>query len=172
MQAARGAFALAGMALFALTACGGGDPDLVRIKSTSNGPDEFSVVPHKPLEMPPSLNDLPAPTPGGVNRTELDPRGDAIAALGGNPNARSASSTDAALLTAAARYGNEAAIRPELAVEDAEFRNENRGSLLERVFRNTTYYRVYDDQMLNPQAEAQRWQLQGTQTPAAPPVDQ
>ncbi len=173
MQAARGALALAGAAVLTLTACGGGDPNLIRLRATGDGPDAFSVVPQRPLEMPPSLNDLPTPTPGGVNRTEPNPQGDAIAALGGNPNAaRGIPAADAALLTATNRYGREEAIRPELAAQDEQFRRDNRGRLLDRALRNTTYYQAYGSETLNPQDEAEFWRQRGRQTPAAPPPGQ
>lgn len=163
----RAALAIAGATILALSACGGSDdPNLIRIRSTGSGPDEFSVVPQKPLVMPPSLSSLPAPAPGGVNRTEPNPRADAIAALGGNANAGRAG--DTALLAATGRYGTETGIRGELATQDQDFRANNRGRLLNRVFSNTTYYQAYGDELLNPQSEAQRWQGQGLRTPTAP----
>lgn len=165
----RAALALAGLAVLTLSACGGGsESDLVRLRSTGNGPDEFSVVPQKPLEMPPSLNVLPPPTPGGVNRTEPNPQAQAIVALGGNPNAGAAA--DTALLTATNRYGQQPGVRGDLAAEDQAFRDQNRGRLLNRVFSNTTYYQAYSDQTLDPRAEAERWRGQGLRTPAAPPA--
>lgn len=167
----RAALALAGAAFLGLSACGGsGDPNLIRLRATGNGPDEFSVVPQRPLEMPPSLNELPPPTPGGVNRTEPNPQAQAIVALGGNPNAGSAG--DRALLTATSRYGTEAAVRTDLAVEDQTFRENNRGRLLNRAFNNTTYYQAYSNETLSPQAEAERWRQQGLRTPVAPPAGQ
>ncbi|WP_435165730.1 DUF3035 domain-containing protein [Falsirhodobacter sp. 1013] len=165
----RAALAIAGAAFLTLSACGGSDdPNLIRLRATGNGPDEFSVVPQRPLEMPPSLNELPPPTPGGVNRTEPNPQGQAIVALGGNPNAGTAG--DRALLTATNRYGTQANVRGDLATDDQTFRDGNRGRLLNRVFSNTTYYQAYSDQTLDPRSEAARWQEQGLRTPAAPPA--
>ncbi|WP_128253193.1 DUF3035 domain-containing protein [Falsirhodobacter deserti] len=162
----RAALALAGGAFLMLSACGGDDPNLIRLRSAGNGPDEFSVVPQKPLQMPPSLNALPPPTPGGVNRTEPNPQAEAITALGGNPNAGAAG--DGALLAATGRYGTEAGVRGQLAAEDEAFRAGNRGRLLDRVLNNTTYYQAYGDELLDPQSETVRWRQQGRRTPAAP----
>lgn len=69
---------LATTAALTLTACtrGGGE-----------GPDEFAVMPVRPLEIPADLNRLPPPTPGGANRAEQAPLAEAVQALGGNPAA-------------------------------------------------------------------------------------
>lgn len=168
MQAAHGTFALA---ILMLSACGGGDPDLMRLRSSGDGPDAFSVVPQQPLEMPATLADLPTPTPGGTNRTDANPTGDAILALGGNPNAaRTAPAADGAIIASASRYGREADVRGTLAAQDTEFRRANPGRFLNRVFGNTTYYQTYEDQSLNQQTELERWRAGGRRTPAAPPV--
>ena len=37
--------------------------------ASDDGPEEFAIVPSKPLELPPDLAQLPAPTPGGANIT-------------------------------------------------------------------------------------------------------
>lgn len=168
MQAA-GALALAG--ILTLAACGGGDtPRLMKLRSTGNGPDAFSVVPSQPLQMPDTLSELPTPTPGGTNRTDPNPSADAIVALGGNPNAvRTSPAADAAIITAASRYGREG-VRAELATEDVEYRRTNPGRFLNRMFGNTTYYQAYEPQSLDQQAELERWRNSGRRTPAAPPV--
>ena len=58
-----------------LSACASGEkvPNLMNIRQTSPGPDEFSIVPPKALEAPPDLHELPPPTPGGANRTDQTP---------------------------------------------------------------------------------------------------
>lgn len=73
------AFLLAIFACGSLAACGA--------RSGSDGPDEFSVLPVKLLEIPATLA-LPPPTPDGVNRADRDPQAEAAAALGGNPAVR------------------------------------------------------------------------------------
>ena len=71
------------IALAGLSACGGGG--LRDLRGDLSGPDEFSIIPSKPLVIPENLNLLPPPTPGGTNPADPNPKGDAIAALGGNP---------------------------------------------------------------------------------------
>ena len=60
-------------AIVVLTACGGsdGDPKLMNISQPGSlGPDEFGIIPSKPLEVPAGLTSapLPLPTPGASNR--------------------------------------------------------------------------------------------------------
>ena len=57
------------------------DPHLMNTSNGGDGPDEFGIVPTKPLQMPDDLNVLPSPTPGGGNLTDPTPLGDAVAAL-------------------------------------------------------------------------------------------
>lgn len=71
-------------AMMALTACAGGSK-LNNFRKVQSGPDEFGILPTKPLSMPPDLAVLPQPTPGGANITDPTPKGDAVAVLGGNP---------------------------------------------------------------------------------------
>ncbi|MEM6897402.1 MAG: DUF3035 domain-containing protein, partial [Pseudomonadota bacterium] len=49
------------IALLGLSACA---------PSFSEGPDEFGVVPTRPLEQPANYSDLPEPTPGSINRAD------------------------------------------------------------------------------------------------------
>ena len=79
---------------------------LRQVTSRGDGPDEFIVVPAKPLEQPDSLSALPVPAAGGFNRADQRPLEDSIAALGGqrtSPNAQVPGS-DAALVTPASRF--------------------------------------------------------------------
>ncbi|MDZ4308985.1 MAG: DUF3035 domain-containing protein [Cypionkella sp.] len=170
MRSARVVLAIAGAALLALSACGGGKaPELMNLRSDSNGPDEFAILPPKALEMPPSLADLPAPTPGGANLTDPQPFADAITALGGNPPASSGVS-DAGLYNYATRNGVAPGIRATLAAEDLEFRSKNRGRPLERLFNQNVYYKAYARMSLDQQAELLRWRRAGARTPSAPPA--
>ncbi len=157
----------------AVAGCGQKEPDLVTFgKNIDGGPDEFAIVPTKPLETPPDLASLPTPNPGGANLADPRPTTDAIAALGGNPAALGRPSGDGALIGYAARFGVVPNIRGSLAAEDQAFRNDNRGKLLERVFRITTYYTAYADQALDPHEELERFRAAGVRTPAAPPRPQ
>jgi hypothetical protein len=158
-----------GAALIALAACGGGDPRLMNIRNTESGPDEFSILPTAPIVIPENRSDLPQPTPGGANRTDPDPLGDAIRALGGNPDR---GVQQAGGLTAyAGRFGVSSDIRDVLAREDLAFRSQNSGRLLERVFNTNVYFRAYDSVSLDRYAELERLRRAGVRTPAAPPQD-
>lgn len=168
MRAARSALAAAGIALVLLSACGRNDspPNLMNIRSTE-GPDEFGILPPKALTLPESLTDLPEPTPGGANLTDPTPNEDAIAALGGRPGGGAAG--DAGLIGHVSRYGVSADIRSTLASADLAFRSKNRGRPLERLFNLNVYYRVYQPQSLNQQKELERWRALGARTVSAPP---
>lgn len=174
MTAARLVLAFAGASLLVLAGCGGWrdkPPHLMNLRSSTNGPDEFSIVPPKPLEMPEDLALLPEPTPGGENRTDQRPNDDAVIALGGTPRVASAAvpASDGALLAYAGRDGVAADIRPTLAEEDVKYRRKNNGRLLERLFGVNVYYRAYRKQSLDQQAELERWRAAGAGTPSAPP---
>ncbi len=169
MRAGRGAFAVAGLALLMLGACSD-DNSLMNIRATGNGPDEFGILPSKPLEMPQSLAALPAPTLGGANRTDQNPEADAIAALGGNASARGGiPSADATLVSQASRFGVEGGVRQVLATEDYAYRRDNDGRLLERLFNVNVYYSAYKPMSLDQQAELARWRSVGVRNVSAPP---
>ncbi len=160
--------ALAGATCAALAGCGGGDPQLFNIRKGDRSPDEFSILPSRPLQTPPaSLTALPTPTPGGSNRTDPAPIAEAIAALGGN--AAGGSGADAALVASVSRYGVAEGIRGRLAAEDLAFRRANDGRLLERLFNLTIYYKAYEPQSLDQYAELERLRRAGVRTVAAPP---
>lgn len=159
-----------------LSGCAGKkDPQLMNIRSTQGTPDEFAILPNKPIEIPTDLASLPAPTPGGANRVDPTPEADAIAALGGNP-ARLASDgvprSDSALMSHATRFGVAEGIRTTLAAEDVEYRRKNNGRVLERAFNVNVYYRAYEKQALDQHAELERWRRAGARNVGAPPEAQ
>lgn len=165
------AAALTGLTL--LSACGGSDrtPSLMNLRSDSAGPDEFSILPTKTLEMPEDIAFLPPPTPNGTNLVDPNPMDDAIVALGGTPrDADAPSRGDGGIITYAARNGVTGDIRTILAAEDLQFRQQNNGRLLERLFNVTTYFKAYRPQALDQQAELARWRAKGIATPSAPPA--
>lgn len=161
--------AIAACASLLLSACGGNSvPDLV--KPTNGGtPDEFGILTTKPLEEPDTYAFLPQPRPGGRNRVDFQPEEDAIAALGGNANVAASRSGDGALLAATGRFGITPGIRRQLAVEDLEYRQANRGRPLERWFNNTLYYSAYEPQSLDQHRELARFRAAGIPTSAPPP---
>lgn len=168
MRAKAGMVAMVIGAGLALSACSS-DPKLMHLRAT-NGPDEFGILPPKPLEMPQSLVELPAPTPGGSNRTDPTPTSDAIVALGGRPQATGGiPASDGALYAYAARQGVAQDIRATLAAEDLEWRRDHRGKVLDQLFGNTTYYQAYSRMALDQYADLARWRRLGVHTPSAPP---
>ena len=146
------------------------EPQLLNIRTTT--PDEFGILPTKPLEAPVDYTALPEPTPGGSNRVDPAPHADAVAALGGNPAALARTgipAADGALFRHASRYGVTPSIRPELAAADLEYRRANDGRLLERAFNVNVYFRAYRPMSLDQHAELERWRRAGARTPSAPP---
>lgn len=177
MQMARGLTALALFAVLAMSACGGRnkDPQLMNIRPAGNGPDEFAILPSKPLQAPDFEAALPTPTPGGGNLSDPTPKADAVAALGGNP-ARVATTGpgvigrgDGTLVSHAGRFGVNAGIRQRLAAEDLEFRRNHKGKLLERWFNVNVYFKAYKKASLDQYRELARFRRLGVRTPSAPP---
>lgn len=153
----------------ALGACGGGGaPDLLTVAASQEGPDEFGILPNKPLQRPEDLDALPPPTPGGANRGDLTPAADAVTVLGGRPGAGPAAG---ALVAHAGRYGVSPQIRRTLAAEDLVFRQANDGRLLERLFNTNIYFRAYRPQSLDQYLALERLRQVGVRTPAAPPAE-
>lgn len=179
MQIARGKITLALIAVLAMSACGGKpqttDTELMNIRASGNGPDEFTILPTKALQSPDFAAALPAPTPGAGNLTDPTPKADAVAALGGNPARVAASGDgsigrgDATLVSHARRYGANGAIRQALAADDLAFRRKHKGRVFERWFNLNVYYRVYNDVSLDQYRELERFRRLGVRTPSAPP---
>ena len=159
---------LGAIACLSLVVAGcGGDPQLFNIRKADRSPDEFSVLPSRPLQTPPDLAALPPPTPGGANRTDRSPEREAIAALGGD--ASRGAGADGTLVSTVRRYGVQPNIRGTLAAEDLAYRRANDGRLLERLFNVTVYYRAYEPQSLDQYRELDRLRRAGIRTVAAPP---
>ncbi|QFT91213.1 hypothetical protein FIU86_00035 [Roseovarius sp. THAF9] len=158
----------------AVSACGGRDRDITlsRIKNTGNGPEEFNIVPGKPLQAPESYRALPAPTPGGTNITDPTPKGDSVAALGGNPGALANTGIgrrDGGLVNYANRFGVVPGIRQTLAREDVEIRRKRGRVNILNIGRNDDYNLAYRRQWLDSKAEATRLRRVGVPTPSYPP---
>ncbi|MCL3881395.1 DUF3035 domain-containing protein [Marivita sp. GX14005] len=164
------------LALVALGACSAGqgedgETNLRQLRNPAGAPEEFSIVPNKPLEVPQTLA-LPQPTPGGANRTDQTPLKDAVAALGGAPSRLDAGAGigagDQALVARASRFGRAPAIRQELAVEDQAFR-ERKSLFNWRLFKTDTYNDAYRRQSLDPYPVLEAARRGGAVTPSAPP---
>lgn len=158
------------MATLLLGACA--NTGLRNLTSSTPGPDEFIVEPKKPLETPGDLAALPPPTPGAANRTDNDPRADAIVALGGRPDGGSGiPASDAALVTAATRYGVTPDIRQQLDETDAEFRRRQSRFTNIRIFPEDRYNQAYRGEALDQRRAAEQWRRAGARTPSFPPAE-
>ena len=148
------------------------DKPLRDMRTGSGRPQEFSILPNKPLEQPESYAQLPPPTPGGSNRTDQTPNADAVAALGGNPARLAASqgvpASDAALINQASRFGRDPAVRQDLAAKDAEFRR-SKSIFNWSIVPRDEYNQAYRRQTLDPYQWLRLYRRAGAQTPAAPP---
>lgn len=153
-----------------LAGCTPSERGLRDLRRNAGGPDEFSVLPVRPLVLPENFSELPVPTPGSTNLSDPAPHAEAIAVLGGNPNALAVGgipARDRALLTAAGRNGVDSSIRETLASEDAAFRK--RQARLSFLRGRNSYFRAYSRQALDAHSELQRFRDAGIATPSAPP---
>jgi len=161
------------LAMVLLAACGNTDRPLRDMRTTDGGPDEFSINPAAPLELPETLA-LVTPTPGGTNLADPTPKADAIAALGGNRAAQFAGgipANDSILVAQVARYGVNADIRAELAERDAALRQRKKLSNVFNPLRRDRYFVLYARQALDADAELARLAALGIRVPNAPAAE-
>jgi len=159
--------ALLGLCGLLIGGCGdGGLVGSLRRAGISQTPDEFMVLPTRPLEIPSNLAALPPPTPGRPNRVDYQPRAEAVAGLTGRPGP--VGTADGGALVARVG-GADPQIRARLAVEDATYRAENRGLLLERWFSRDREALIYRDMQLGAPAEFEAMRARGVGVPAPPP---
>ena len=146
------------IAALALGACGNGNPDRL-----SRGPDEFAIVPVKPLEMPDTAA-LPVPTTGGANRSDLTPLADGIAALGGRSGTVDGQypAADSALVNHASRAGLSSDIRAVLSEEDKVWIKRRRRLLGPEL--------PYDEMRLDPYELIDLYRARGYRVPTPPPL--
>lgn len=163
------------VAAVALSACANRDITLRVVQSDQAGPDEFAILPSKPLQQPPNFRELPAPNPGGPNRTDQNPMGDGVAALGGNPArltpGQGVPASDGALVRHASRNGVDPNIRADLAEQDEAYRRRQSLFTKFRIKREDLYNKVYRRETLNARREWLRYRRAGVRTPTAPPTD-
>ena len=157
----------------AVVLAGCGSKGLRSLQQPSTGPDEFLVMPAKPLTEPENYSALPAPTPGGANLTDQNPLADAVVALGGNAASLNAGgaipNSDGALVTASSRYGVEPNIRASLATEDAAFRKRENRTARFKLFNVDRYEEAYRKEAINPFRINHLFRNSGFSTPSAPP---
>lgn len=156
-----------------LAACGE-NKGLRDLSDPAAGPEEFSIIPNKPLQEPESYASLPVPTPGQANLVDATPKQDAVAALGGNPARLADQGTprsDSALIASASRYGVPANIRQTTTAEDADFRKRRGRFTNIRLFRTDRYAQVYKRQTLDSRQTLETYRRAGRKTPTAPPAN-
>ncbi|HRO12674.1 DUF3035 domain-containing protein [Amaricoccus sp.] len=159
--------AAAVLAALALAGCGqGGVAGSLRSAGIAGKPDEFMVLPTRPLEMPENLTALPPPTPGAVNRVDYRPHAEAVSGLTGRPQVQG--SGGGGLVAAAGP--RDPAIRGQLAQEDVAWRQTHHGRLLERLFSSDREALVYRPMVLNAPEAFETQRAQGRRVPAAPPA--
>jgi Protein of unknown function (DUF3035) len=145
---------------------------LRQLEAAGLGPDEFLILPNKPLTAPKDYEVLPPPTPGGANLVDQNPNADAVVALGGRASAIEANgvpSSDGTLVAQASRYGVPSNTRASLAAEDADFRKRQSRWSNFRLFEKDRYARAYRKQNLDPYVEIRRYRGAGFPTPSSPP---
>lgn len=167
-------YGLSALAALTLAACADRDASRsLTLAGRNDGPNEFSMVPSKPLQQPEDLTALPEPTPGGANRTDRNPEAEAIAALGGDQGAIAGPSpaADSALLAATARFGVDGDIRRELARDHLDYIRQPRGVLRRRTaLTPEEYLDAYDFMALDQATMNHLARRVGTRTPAVQPM--
>lgn len=156
----------------AVTVAGCSGKGLRNLRAPGPGPDEFMILPVKPLTAPQDYSSLPEPNPGGGNLVDPNPTGDAVAALGGRPEATvpaGVPAADGALVSAASRHGVEPGVRETLAEADAKFRKRQARMTRVRLLPVDRYEQAYRRQALEPFPETRRYRRAGAGTPTSPP---
>lgn len=140
----------------------------LREAGVGGSPDEFLVLPTRPLEIPQDLASLPAPKLGSTNRVDYQPKQAAVAALTGGP-ATALTASGAALVASVPPASPE--IRTVLAQEDVTYRQNNKGLFFQRMFTKDKEALTYSAELLNAPTEYFNLQDAGVRTyPATPSV--
>lgn len=165
--------AIIGLAGLASCAVVDRDKPLRDLRTNSPQPEEFAIVPNKPLVQPESYSDLPPPTPGSANRTDLTPKADAVAALGGNParlvaRGEGVPAGDSALIQRASRFGRDPNVRQELAQTDAKFRR-SKSIFNWSIVPQDDYVKAYKRETLDAYRWLNIYRRAGAKTPTPPP---
>ncbi len=154
------------LAAVALAGCQGGVAGTLRAAGVGSKPDEFLVLPTKPLETPSDLTVLPVPTPGASNRVDYHPELEAVASLTGREVPAGTASAGALVARAGPVDPN---IRATLAADDVIYRQNNKGKLIPRLILKDNDLLIYDGVILNSGAEYERLRALGVGVPPAPP---
>lgn len=143
------------------------------LRAPGPGPDEFMILPVKPLTAPQDYSVLPTPDPNGGNLVDQNPIADAAVAMGGRADVAESGAigaADGALISAATRHGVESDVRENLAEADAKFRKRQTRMTRFRLFPVDRYEQAYRRQALEPFPENERYRAAGAGTPTSPPA--
>ncbi|WP_111429012.1 DUF3035 domain-containing protein [Rhodobacteraceae bacterium DSL-40] len=155
-------------AALALAGCTGNRSlaGILRNSGVTSTPDEFMVLPTRPLEIPQNLAELPPPTPGQPNRVDYQPQRIAVAGLTG----REAPPGTASAAPLLARMGPiDPQIRAKLAVEDADYRSVSHGLFFERMFSRDKLEMMYRPMILDPGPVYEEMRARGVKVSTPPP---
>ena len=153
--------------IFLLSACSSDDARLRDLYDVGTGPEEFAVLPSKPLTIPSNLNNLPVPDLAAGNLADPTPKLDLIEMLGGSiDNSISIPEKDKNLLKYVSRAGVDANIREELAEEDRKFLRRMGVLTSVKLFRVDRYNQIYRKMTLSAPKELERWRSLGVRTPS------
>ena len=155
-----------------VTACGRGETIFDKngdFKIRDAGPDEFSIIPTKPLEIPEDTVTLPEPTLGSKNRVDVEPERDAIVALGGKPDRLDSeliARDEQALIAAASRTGVSGNIREQIDADAEVIAKKKRPRFFQRWIGHDGRLQTYKAEALDPTTETNRLRRQGVRTPS------
>ena len=153
--------------LFLLSACSSDDARLRDLYDVGTGPEEFAVLPSKPLTIPSNLKNLPVPDLAAGNLADPTPKLDLIEMLGGSiDNSISIPAKDKNLLNYVSRAGVDTNIREELAKEDRKFLRRMGVLTSVKLFRVDRYNQIYRKMTLSAPKELERWRSLGVRTPS------
>ena len=153
--------------LFLLSACSSDDARLRDLYDVGTGPEEFAVLPSKPLTIPSNLKNLPVPDLAAGNLADPTPKRDLIEMLGGSiDNSISIPEKDQNLLKYVSRAGVDTNIREELAEEDRKFLRRMGVLTSVKLFRVDRYNQIYRKMTLSAPKELERWRSLGVRTPS------
>ena len=139
--------------------------DAANIKHTGEGPDEFTVLPTRPLQTPESYSALPAPTPGArtLSTQSQGRRRRGAWRQSRRADRTAAAAADSGLVRHAGRYGAQPGIRQTLAREDAETRRKHGRVNILRLGPVDDYTDAYKRQWLDADSEEMRLRRAGVE---------
>lgn len=156
--------------LGATAACGGAEGIRDTMGLTVPPPDEYMVVSHAPLTLPPDLTALPPPQPGAPSRVVPDAQAAARSALAGTTTVAAASQSPAEQALLASAGPADPAIRQTLRAEQAAEPTTRRFGLDSFFGVRINQNPQSDAERLDPREEAERLRRAGVAAPVAPPA--